>query len=47
MKAITGAEDFSYFQEKVPGTYFFIGGQKQTGYGRACRQPDGSWEIVG
>ena len=29
MKAITGAEDFSYFQEKVPGTYFFIGGQKQ------------------
>ena len=24
----------------------FIGGQKQTGYGRACRQPDGSWEIV-
>ena len=28
MKAITGAEDFSYFQEKVPGTYFFIGGSK-------------------
>ena len=28
MKAVTGAEDFSYFQEKVPGTYFFIGGQK-------------------
>ena len=25
----------------------FVGGQKQTGYGRACRQPDGSWEIVG
>ena len=25
----------------------FIGGEKQTGYGRACRQPDGSWEIVG
>ena len=25
----------------------FIGGQKQTGYGRACRQPDGSWEIIG
>jgi len=23
-----------------------IGGQKQTGYGTACRQPDGSWEIV-
>ena len=28
MKAITGAEDFSYFQEKIPGTYFFIGGSK-------------------
>ena len=25
----------------------FIGGEKQTGYGRACRQPDGSWEIIG
>ena len=25
----------------------FIGGKKQTGYGRACRQPDGSWEITG
>ncbi len=24
--AITGAEDFSFFQEKVPGLYFFIGG---------------------
>ena len=25
-KAITGAEDFSYFQEKIPGFYFFLGG---------------------
>lgn len=25
-KAITGAEDFSFFQEKIPGLYFFIGG---------------------
>ncbi|MGB5361287.1 MAG: amidohydrolase [Eudoraea sp.] len=24
--AITGAEDFSYFQEKVPGFFFFLGG---------------------
>jgi amidohydrolase len=24
--AITGAEDFSFFQEKVPGLYFFLGG---------------------
>lgn len=23
-----------------------IGGQKQQGYGTACRQPDGSWQIV-
>ena len=26
MKATTGGEDFSYFQEKVPGLYFFLGG---------------------
>ena len=26
MKATTGGEDFSYFQEEVPGLYFFIGG---------------------
>ncbi|MBA65445.1 MAG: N-acyl-L-amino acid amidohydrolase [Candidatus Marinimicrobia bacterium] len=26
MKAITGAEDFSFFQKEVPGLYFFIGG---------------------
>lgn len=25
-KAITGAEDFSYFQEKIPGFYYFLGG---------------------
>ncbi|PCE64012.1 M20 family metallopeptidase [Sediminicola luteus] len=25
-KATTGAEDFSFFQEKVPGFYFFLGG---------------------
>lgn len=24
----------------------YIGGKEQTGYGRACRQPDGNWEIV-
>lgn len=27
--AVTGAEDFSYFQEKVPGLYFFIGGMQK------------------
>ncbi len=26
MKATTGGEDFSYFQEIVPGFYFFLGG---------------------
>jgi amidohydrolase len=26
MRAITGAEDFSYFQSKIPGFYFFLGG---------------------
>ena len=26
MTAVTGAEDFSAFQEKVPGFYFFLGG---------------------
>ena len=26
MKAVTGGEDFSYFQEKIPGVYFFLGG---------------------
>src|SRR6056300_36771 len=29
MDAITGAEDFSFFQEKVPGMYFFIGVAKK------------------
>lgn len=27
MNAITGAEDFSFFQEEVPGLYFFVGGK--------------------
>ena len=25
---------------------FSIGGEKETGYGTACLQPDGSWQIV-
>jgi metal-dependent amidase/aminoacylase/carboxypeptidase family protein len=24
--AVTGAEDFSFYQEKIPGLYFFLGG---------------------
>lgn len=27
VKATTGGEDFSYFQEEVPGLYFFLGGK--------------------
>ena len=27
IQAITGAEDFSFFQEQVPGLYFFLGGK--------------------
>ncbi len=27
IKAITGAEDFSFFQKEVPGFYFFLGGK--------------------
>lgn len=27
IKAITGAEDFSFYQKKVPGLYFFLGGK--------------------
>ena len=27
INAITGAEDFSYFQKEVPGVYFFLGGK--------------------
>jgi amidohydrolase len=25
--AVTGAEDFSYYQQKVPGMFFFLGGK--------------------
>jgi amidohydrolase len=28
--AVTGAEDFSFFQEKIPGFYFFLGGTPLT-----------------
>ena len=29
IKAVTGAEDFSYYQEKAPGVFLFVGGMKQ------------------
>jgi amidohydrolase len=28
-KAVTGAEDFAFFQEKIPGFYLFVGGMKK------------------
>lgn len=28
-KAVTGAEDFSFFQEEVPGLYLFVGGKEK------------------
>ena len=28
-KAITGAEDFSFFQKEIPGFYFFLGGKSK------------------
>lgn len=31
MKATTGGEDFSFFQEEVPGFYFFLGGMPVNG----------------
>ena len=41
----TYRQNGSYCRESTQE--IFIGGQKQTGYGRACRQPDGAWEIIG
>jgi amidohydrolase len=29
IKAVTGAEDFAYYQEKVPGVFLFVGGMKK------------------
>lgn len=37
--------DGSYCREYTQT--IIIGGEKETGYGTACRQPDGSWKIVG
>lgn len=40
INAITGAEDFSFFQEKVPGLYFFIGGLPEGGTAAGHHTPD-------
>jgi hypothetical protein len=37
-------EDAPYCREYTQT--FSIGGEKETGYGTACLQPDGSWQIV-
>ena len=29
IKAVTGAEDFSFYQEKVPGVFLFVGGMRK------------------
>jgi amidohydrolase len=31
IKAVTGAEDFSFFAQEVPGLYFFLGGKSPNG----------------
>lgn len=33
MKAVTGAEDFAFFQQEIPGVYFFIGGAPENAEG--------------
>ncbi len=38
--AITGAEDFSFFQEEVPGLYFFLGGLPEGGTPWGHHTPD-------
>jgi amidohydrolase len=40
INAITGAEDFSFFQEQVPGLYFFIGGLPSGGTPAGHHTPD-------
>lgn len=40
INAITGAEDFSFFQEEVPGLYFFLGGLPEGGTPSGHHTPD-------
>ena len=40
MPAITGAEDFSFFQEQIPGLYFFLGGLPAGGTPAGHHTPD-------
>ena len=38
------ADEGQYCREYTQTVY--ISGQKQQAYGNACRQPDGSWQVV-
>jgi len=40
MKATTGGEDFSFFQEEVPGFYFFLGGMSANAEPTRHHTPD-------
>lgn len=40
MRATTGGEDFSFFQEKVPGFYFFLGGMPENSEPTRHHTPD-------
>jgi amidohydrolase len=40
INAITGAEDFSFFQEEIPGLYFFVGGLPAGGTPNGHHTPD-------
>ena len=39
-KATTGGEDFSFFQEEVPGFYFFLGGMPKNAEPTSHHTPD-------
>ena len=40
IKAVTGAEDFSFFAQEVPGLYFFLGGMPLSGPPTGHHTPD-------
>ena len=40
MDAITGAEDFSFFQKEIPGLYFFVGGKAPNREAAGHHTPD-------
>ena len=40
INAITGAEDFSFFQNEIPGLYFFLGGLPDGGTASGHHTPD-------